>query len=87
MQLETLEHPTRDLPALMRPRTLAVDWWGWRDLRGGGVRSFVGWVLTMGEVSYEDGLWVQHLEAERRGDCHRYGGLMYCYCEEADDVA
>lgn len=83
-ELDALIHPLRDLAEPVRPRVGMVGWWGWQRLRGAGPRSFLRWLLALGEVSYEDSVYVMHLSYEARGECHAYLGERFCFCDDSD---
>ena len=82
--IEDVLHPVPDLSRPPEPKTAAVDWWGWRELRGGGLRSFLRWLGALGEVSYAEGVFAQHLAMEARGECHIWLGERFCYCADPE---
>jgi hypothetical protein len=81
---EELIHPVRDVSQPPIPTRGSVDWWGWQQLRGGGCRSFLRWLLAMGEVTYAESIFVTHLFMEGRGECHTWGGTRFCYCDDPE---
>src|SRR3954453_3076719 len=83
-ELAAVLHPLRDLSEPERPKTGVVGWWGWQQLRGGGVRSFLRWLGEFGEVSWDDSVYILHLLYGARGTCHEWAATRYCYCDTTD---
>ena len=82
--IEETIHPVPNISVPTTPKVGAVDWWGWQQVRGGGFRSFLRWLLASGELPYSDCVFVTHLEMDARGECHEWSGMKYHYCETID---
>lgn len=75
-------HPALDLDDPRWGNVVLLSWSEWRDLYGGGLRSWLRWFLREGLVEGETACDQLHRRWERVRLCHRYRGTRYCYCQE-----
>lgn len=57
-----------------------AGWGGYSALRGGGLPSFLRWLVTFGAISRDESFVLEHADLERRQECHGFAGRRYCWC-------